>query len=232
MKSEAVRTHRYRIRGTRLKIIDQSESQGSNIVADELSRDEYSLDSIPFSRGDLVVDVGGHVGTFAIYLARRYPGIRVYSYEPLPANYELFRKNLDLNKVDSVEVFNEAVTSDGRSIRLLVHPSNTAGATAQVGTMDLAGHEVHEVRSLTLDEIVDRHGIEKGRLLKIDCEGSEYEVLLSANCLERFEFFSAEFHENSYLREKGYTTSALDAHLRRFIDPSKISYKTVPMADY
>ena len=45
-------------------------------------------------QGDVVIDVGAHVGLFAAHIGALYPGVQVYSVEPLPRNYKYLVLNL------------------------------------------------------------------------------------------------------------------------------------------
>ena len=57
-------------------------------------------------------------------------------------------------------------------------------------------NETTIVPSLTLQNIFDKHKINKLKLLKIDCEGSEYEILYNAltNTLSNIQYLQGEFH--------------------------------------
>ena len=196
-----------------------------------MEADCYGLERITFAAGDVVVDIGGHVGVFAMYLAKRFPNITIYSYEPEPLNYRCFVKNITANFVTNVRVFNRAVTSDRRPLPMLVHWSNTGGATAQLRDMNLPDHERFTTESVTLDDIFLAHGIQRCRLLKIDCEGSEHEILLRAACLDRVDYLSGEFHINEHLAAQGHSIERLEAHCRKFIPSGHIQYSTCHMAE-
>lgn len=227
--SSGVAHRQYRIGKIRMAILDDTASSGADIVADELGRDEYGLARIDFKRGDVIIDIGAHVGMFAIYCAKKFRGVKVLSYEPVPSNVNNARANIELNRVIGISLFDNAVTGDGRRLSLLLHESNTAGATGFLGVPDYPGHLKYEVDSVTLDDILSE--VSKVKLLKIDCEGSEYEVLLNSTALDKVEYLSAEIHLNTYLESKGYSVESLMEHCEKFIEPSKITYKTIRMSE-
>jgi FkbM family methyltransferase len=165
-------------------------------VALELAHDTYGLGAIPFRPGDTVIDIGAHVGLVSLYLAKRWPRLRIHAFEPYAVNYETCVENLRLNHVTNVRLYREAVTADARPIVLRCLPSNTGGATA-VFPMPGAGAGA-AVGSTTLREVFDRtlEPGERCRLLKMDCEGMEYEILPSP-VLDRVDFLAAEFHEDA-----------------------------------
>ena len=227
--ASALRT--IRVRGVSLRVYDLAVSHASEVVRCELQADCYGVERIRFEPGDVVVDIGGHVGIFSIYLARRYPYIRVVAFEPTPLNYQHFVKNIEANRVTNVEVFNLAVTRDGRRLAMIAHRSNTGGATAQLRDMHLAEHDHYSVPSVTLDAIFAEHRIARCKLLKIDCEGSEHEILLSARCLDRVEYLSGEFHINDYLAGQGYSIERLVAHLQAIMPAERLHYTECRMAE-
>lgn len=222
---------RVTVKGVPLKIHDYRSSSARHVVKSELEADCYGLERIPFASGDVVVDIGGHVGMFSIYLARSFPSIRIFAYEPIPQNYRHFVRNIEANRVTNVQVFNRAVTHDGRPLEMLLHPSNTGGATAQLQNMHLPEHTRYVVESVTLDDIFATHAIDRCKLLKIDCEGSEHEILLDARILDRVEYLSGEFHINAHLAQQGYSIEGLYDHCRRFVRAEHICYTACHMAE-
>src|SRR5262249_51800241 len=118
-----------RLGGMRLKIADHAASRAVPTVAAELARDSYRIGCIEFVPGDTVIDIGAHVGLFSIFLAGRFPFLRILAFEPAPQNYARFRRNVERNGIRNVEIHNKAVTGDGRPLPMLVHSSNTGGAT-------------------------------------------------------------------------------------------------------
>jgi FkbM family methyltransferase len=216
----------------KLRIADYASSMASDIDYFELRNDEYGLNAIGFAPGDVVIDIGGNVGQVAIYIAKKFPAVRIFSFEPVPENHDHYRRNLEYNGVTTVQLANLAVTGDGRDLSLTVNfDNNSGGGTAHVRDMEMARHNSCTAKSVTLDQVFEEHGIEKCKLLKIDCEGSEHEILMNATVLDRVEFLSGEFHINGQLSMRGYSIDALQQHCERFIEPSKIRIKRCHMAE-
>jgi FkbM family methyltransferase len=131
--------------------------------------------------GDLAFDVGAHVGNHARCLARL--GARVLAIEPQPALARwlrwLFRHRPEVTVVES------ALAAAPGVVELRRSPRTPTVATASHAWIDKVGAsagfagvrwaDVLEVRALTLDGLIARHGLP--RLCKIDVEGYEAEVL-------------------------------------------------------
>jgi FkbM family methyltransferase len=212
--------HHFDIDGLRLSAADRRDSIAAAAIADELEADCYGLRRIDFRAGDLVVDVGAHVGLFASYVGLRFPQVLVHAFEPFPDNFELLRENLARNRVGNVRAHNLAISGDGRFLEMTTNPKNSGGATSYSRTQ--THRRTGMIPSSTLDDAFDSLGVERCKLLKIDCEGSEYEILLSTGALRRVEYLSGEFHYNDFLRGKGYTVDGLLRHCLNHIEPAKL----------
>ncbi len=128
--------------------------------------------------GEVVVDAGAHVGSFAVPIARRVgPAGRVIAIEPAPITVELLYQNLDLNDVaDRVDVVERVVTDALGGHRLVTHDTNT-GAWHFI-----ADAAATDAQVATLDRIVeDTLAGRRAHLIKIDVEGMELSVLRSAD---------------------------------------------------
>ena len=180
--------------GIPLNIEDNSDGGVAKIITKEITG-TYCLDRIDFAPGDVAVDIGAHVGVVSIYLALRYPDIRIVAVEPIPENLTLLRHNLKVNGVeDRVMVVPKAITSDGRDVVLCGDLSFNSGGSSLVEK----GGEATKwtVSSLTLEDLFTEYGITRCKVLKIDCEGAEYEVLrASEQLLDQVDYLVGEFHD-------------------------------------
>ncbi len=189
--------------------------------------DDYNFDSIDFKDGDVVIDIGGNIGTVSIYLAKKYPFLKIYAFEPVKQNYENFLKNIELNNInkDIIKVFNLAITKDRRDV-ILTSPFDNSGASNIYNNFRGSGNIISNndisIKSITFDDIFANNNISKCKLLKIDCEGAEYEILYSANVenLKNCEYMRAEFHGKKYKQKDLYN------HCNRFIKNIDVMYNS------
>lgn len=220
------------INGIHLKIKDYSTSVLTGIVTAELRDDAYNIEQIPFGPGDVVVDIGANIGIVSIYLAKRHPGLIIHAFEPLPPNYDRLISNLRLNNVRNVVAHPLAITQDGRAFEMIVHlASNPGGGTGYLANMNLPNHSYYTVQSTTLDRVFAEHKISRCRLLKIDCEGAEYEILLNTHCLSQVDYLSGEFHMNQRLANQGYSAQALIDRCQQYLPPGHLKVSVTPMAE-
>lgn len=187
--------------------------------------DDYNFDSIDFKDGDVVIDIGGNIGTVSIYLAKKYPFLKIYAFEPVKQNYENFLKNIELNNInkDIIKVFNLAITKDRRDV-ILTSPFYNSGASNIYDNYSngiVLNNDI-SIKSITFDDIFSNNNILKCKLLKIDCEGAEYEILYSANVenLKNCEYMRAEFHGKKYKQKDLYN------HCNKFIKNIDVMYNS------
>jgi FkbM family methyltransferase len=156
----------------------------------------------------------------------------VIAFEPTPPTFCVFLDNIRRNNVTNIEAVNMAVSGDGRNLEMVVHfGSNSGGATSSLSNLDRADHERFTVPSVTLDQIFLERGIAHCRLLKIDTEGSEHEVLLNSHSLGKISELRGEFHENAYLRGQGYSIDRLVDHCRAQLGRRHVRITRCAMAE-
>lgn len=167
----------HRIRGQELRLCRPPGAALSEIVR-QVESDDYLLQTASFREGDVVVDVGAHVGTLAIYLAMKYPFIRIVALEPEPGVFQCLLRNIGLNGVRNVTAINRAVSGDGQRATLYTSPWPGAFATIAAGLA--AVHPVLRpvsVDTVTLEQLFRSYDIQHCRVLKISAPGAVRESL-------------------------------------------------------
>lgn len=147
-----------------------------------------------------VVDVGAYIGDFTVHAAHRL-GARVIAYEPVAENFELLERNVALNDLgERIVAVNEAVGPDG-DLSLNVQVD---GADVHASATWYDGSEPRIVPSVELGTLLARHELDHVDLLKIDCEGMEYDIVETASddTLGRIGAIALEFHRVPYFRTR------------------------------
>ncbi|HYY50052.1 MAG TPA: FkbM family methyltransferase [Nitrososphaeraceae archaeon] len=161
-----------------------------------MSRHEDEIiDHFNTKQGDIVVDVGAHMGKYTIIASKRVGANgKVIAIEAHPGNYEMLNRNIKLNGLTNVTTLNYAVYSKESKIKLFL-PDEESGYTMHHSVMfnylsskyPLQGKDNEkfiEVNANTLDNLLQKNGILQVNWIKIDVEGAEFEVLKgSANIL-------------------------------------------------
>ena len=127
------------------------------------------------SDGGLFVDIGANFGLFSCQVAVHNPAVKVIAVEP---NYKIIGRllrNLDLNGIEpNVQVLNMAVSARNQLVTMAQPASDNIGTTQTVAGIGSAGLSV---MSRPLADILDEVGVISVKLLKIDIEGNEFDIL-------------------------------------------------------
>ncbi len=123
----------------------------------------------------IFIDIGANVGIFSCY-ASYCLGCQVVAIEPNPLNFKLLCKNIYLNNIKNINVFLLAL-SDTIEIKPLF--GGGQGASLIEGWGNIKSTYINLVPSTTLDNITSMYENRK-LFIKIDSEGSEYNILTGA----------------------------------------------------
>ena len=147
------------------------------------------------ARGKQVVDVGAFVGDSAIYFALK-GAERVYAIEPHPVAYRELVENVRLNRLsDRVVLINVGITYLGD--RVAVTYLDDGDVERASNSFYGAGEFGVTVPGRTLARLVEEYRI-RPDVLKMDCEGCEYDVILRDYAtVSRFEQIIFEHHAYS-----------------------------------
>ncbi len=223
---------KFKYAGHDFKFFDSSEkSRAVDFIAKEILNGYYKFDIVSFNSGDIVIDIGAHVGIVSIVLAKINPKIIIHAFEPIPTNYNTLIENIKINNIKNIKPHNLAVTKDGRDILMIINNNNnTGGATQCLANMVIANHDNHLVPSISIENVFKNFGINKCKLMKIDCEGSEHELFAEDGWLSRIEFMIGELHINRFLSNQNYSFENIYKKLEKY----NIKHKFVEchMADY
>ncbi|MEM1510108.1 MAG: FkbM family methyltransferase [Candidatus Bathyarchaeia archaeon] len=146
-------------------------------------REYFLLDSHIPKRGDIIVDCGAYVGLYSI-ISSKLSGNdgKVVSIEPVPDTFELLKKNIQLNKLKNVRLFNIALADREGEAELFIPKFSAAGSTFFLNHLHV--QEVKEytkvrVRVVSFDEFTrnELKDIDHINIMKIDTEGAELPIL-------------------------------------------------------
>ncbi|MFH0908147.1 MAG: FkbM family methyltransferase [bacterium] len=173
-----------------------------------------SYERPPFSvkKGDVVVDIGAHIGLFALQAAHVAGAGRVIAVEPMPDNFRILKENAEVNGASALALVQCAVAPQSGEFNFYVHPDNTAGHSMRAVT---AGARKISVRAASLADVMSEWAVSRIDFLKMDCEGTEDELLrsFSDDLFSRISTIALEYHEElgvspsrlaEFLRSRGY----------------------------
>ena len=187
-------------------------------------------------RGDTFVDVGANIGWFTLVAARcvGQQG-RVIAFEPSSSVFAQLARNVALNSAPNV-VLERLALSHSCGTALLSNAAPDNGGTRHITLGDRRPEDVagEPVATMTLDAYVETAGLKRIRLIKIDVEGAEFDVLSgmrSALKRQACDYVIIEVEDGRlvqegrssmellrFLSECGYTLSSIGLFGRRALD--------------
>jgi len=137
-------------------------------------------------QGKRVLDIGASIGDTAVYFALR--GAReVVAFEPYPFPYQLALKNVEANGLRNVRVINAGVSGSDGTVRV------TRGETAIGDDLKPSDEpDAVEVPIYSLDRVLEEYG--PFDVLKMDCEGCEYDAILNSKRIGELRQIQMEYH--------------------------------------
>lgn len=157
-------------------------------VSNDARQIKFFLENI--CPGDLVLDIGGHFGQYAVLFAALVTESgRVITFEPDPAALAVLRKNLELNgcegwaEIEPLALFDREgehsfFSRGGDSMSSLTR----SGLGSNAWSPDVVEHTVPTAK---LDDFLARNSIQWPQWVKLDTEGAEINILRGARELLR-----------------------------------------------
>jgi len=130
--------------------------------------------------GDTVIDGGANIGYFSLLGAKRVgPRGAVHSFEPIPATFDQFSKNIKTNGYSNIIANRLALTAEVGQVELEVpHEAGTNVSLGRLATVVHSGRGPKvAVETTSLDAYVTEANIGKIRLAKLDLEGGEMNAI-------------------------------------------------------
>jgi FkbM family methyltransferase len=148
-------------------------------------REDEIIEHFTPKQGDIVVDIGAHMGHYTIIASKRVgTNGKVVAIEANPGNFELLNRNIRLNQLANVVSLNHAVYSKETKLRLYTPGEESGHTIYNTLISDRATNEEKfvEVNANMLDYLLQSKGIRQEQVnwIKIDVEGAEFEVLKGA----------------------------------------------------
>lgn len=144
-----------------------------------------------------IIDAGANIGLAAIYFANKYPSARIIAVEPEDSNFEILKKNV--GPYGNIVCIRGALWHENAQINLTDPGLGKWGFMTQEqdGAERAYGDVVHKVQGMTVDSIMEQHGIGHVDILKIDIEGAEREVFQDSSAwIEKTDALIVELHEH------------------------------------
>ena len=187
--------------------------------------DVYDIDDLlkQLPENPIIVDIGANAGYFDFILLSKIDKATIYAYEPMPANVALFRDTIEKNNLgDLITLHPMAVTGALKShLDLFVEDARNNTVVASVfAEFNDSNTQKISVPGISLTHIIEGNNLKNIDVLKIDCEGSEFDIIYNtpAELIKRANLIAVEVHDmdkgmnnigyfDKYLQSMGYRTT-------------------------
>lgn len=144
----------------------------------------------------VIVDVGANAGYFSLLMAAEKPDATLYAFEPMPANFKIMQGYRAQFPELDFHIFQKAVSGGQEKLVLNFADSDKYTTTAGVVQITPADTKQMQVDAISLTGLVEKLNLDRIDFLKLDCEGSEYDILYSSpqSTLDRIVWMAIESH--------------------------------------
>jgi FkbM family methyltransferase len=170
------------------------------------------------SDAKFIVDAGANCGMSSVFLANLYPEALIVSLEAHPGNYLALKRNVA--EYPNIKPLHAALWSRVTSVRVVKgnrHGREWDFQVQEVGNAADANTTDANTTwaAVTIDEVMARYSMPKIDFLKMDIEGSEFEVFTGPTLgkwLPRVQVIGAEVHSDMKTGAEGAINAALERH--------------------
>ena len=152
-----------------------------------------------------IIDIGANIGFFA-FKCLELGAKEVICFEPEKYNYEQLETNVKNFEIENIKTYNLALLDDKTEF---VHIDNNKACST------IYNNGKQKVESISLEKAMSLNELSGDLILKIDCEGSEFEILFSSKkeLLQKFKTIYIEIHEDMNPNEE-YTNIKMIEYLQ------------------
>jgi len=193
------------------------------------------------NKSDTFISIGGNIGSMEIVAAQSVsPTGKIYSFEPDPDLVKIITKNAEINNLKNITVIPKGLGSKQSVGKLYLNTSINRGASSLHKSV---GESYKKIQIERFDTMIHELGIKDIRLILIDVEGWELEVLKGAKkyfgdgnrpilCIECVEKYKPEKIYHFLKNYKEYTIYKFKNGKANYSKLTKInSVKEIPKDD-
>lgn len=177
----------------------------------------------------VILDIGAHIGLATLFFKQRWPGARLFAFEPNPESFALLEENVWQNNLENVELYQLAITGS-EGIRQLYIPigEDSWSSNSSLREGSWTGIEKQQglrVESVRLAKIIQK--LEHIDILKMDVEGAEFEIFKDMKSqIGKISHILVEIHPGNRkaLRELRALLESLDYTLSYSQDGKQIKF--------
>ncbi len=192
------------------------------LIKDIFMEEEYSWLRV---KDKVVVDIGANVADTPIYFAAN-GAKHVYGYEVYPYSYDVAKRNIRLNRLESrITFLNQGLGSKREFLNIPTDYESDSG------TIIRKFNKGKRVEIVDLASVIKSYRLQDA-ILKVDCQGCEYDIILNSSDsdLRKFSQIQIEYHYGHSNLEKRLSNAGFEVHhkqVSRMYYPNRTTRKYV-----
>jgi FkbM family methyltransferase len=136
------------------------------------NRSFYELNNLVGARkvmgeGAVIADIGANIGNHSLFFAVCCRAAHVYAFEPVRTNFDILARNVELNRLQNVTLFNRPVGVAGEGAAIASYKLRNTGATI------IERDNASTLKYMSLDDVA----FSRLDFVKIDVEGQQKDVI-------------------------------------------------------
>jgi FkbM family methyltransferase len=145
----------------------------------------------------VILDIGSNIGASILFFHEQFPSARILGFEPHSATFQILQSNV--GNMPSVSVFNYGLGAIDARVSMPCDGIDFSAFSTRPGTQTLAEPVATDCEMRHAGSALLEIGISDVDLIKIDCEGAEYDILraLPEKMLRRCKWIVGEMHDSS-----------------------------------
>jgi FkbM family methyltransferase len=170
-----------------------------NSIYDEIfNNKEYEYQNIFVEENDIVADFGANIGIFSLY-AEEKKAKKIYAFEPIKEYSLMFKENL--KNYSNIVLFESAISYKNDESEIAFNFQNNTIIKEVYNELEWelewnSSEKKNKIKLISINDFM--RNIEKIDFLKIDIEGSEYDVIenITIENLRKIKKIGCEYHWN------------------------------------
>jgi len=132
----------------------------------------------------VILDIGANIGITAIWMAKQFPDAEIYCFEPVKDNFDILLKNI--SNYPNIKAYQFALGDKNGVVDIFADTDITNQGGFSIFSRDSDSHNtgterepITQIEIRKASDALDEVGAKKADIIKIDTEGSEYDILIS-----------------------------------------------------
>src|SRR3989344_5102092 len=150
-----------------------------------------------------IIDLGSNIGLTVLYFKILYPKSEIQAFEPDPQTFEVLKKNVRINKIRNVKLFDIALSRKKGDAYFYIDSKNPGSLMMSLNKKRFGRNRI-KVKTDLLSNYIPK----QLDLLKMDVEGAEEQIIIEISitkALRKIKYMIFEYHHHIDLDQDSFS---------------------------